>query len=63
MIGTTIAFSPLIFLALEYYNCGNIFDACITCMRDFLWPVAAMTAKCFNASPYQMCITNIGGIA
>jgi len=31
--------------------------------RDFLWPASIAAAKCINASPYQILLTNIGGIA
>ena len=58
-----LAFSPLIFLALDFYSTGSLFQSCITCCRDFMWPVAVVVAKSFNASPYQMLATNVGGIA
>jgi len=54
---------PLLFLAWDYYNTGNLVSSMITCIRDFLWPGAVVLAKCFNASPYQMLATNVGGIA
>ena len=28
-----------------------------------MWPAAVVVAKTFNASPYQMLATNVGGIA
>ena len=28
-----------------------------------MWPAAVVVAKYFNASPYQMLATNVGGIA
>ena len=28
-----------------------------------MWPAAVVVAKSFNASPYQMLATNVGGIA
>ena len=57
------SFFPLIFLAWDYYNTGSFIHSCITCARDFLWPAAVVVAKSFNASPYQMLATNVGGIA
>ena len=59
----TLAFSPLLFLAWDYYNSGSFVHSCITCCRDFLWPAAVVVAKAMNASPYQMLATNVGGIA
>jgi len=60
---TVIAFSPLIFLAWEYYCSGSFIHSCITCCRDFMWPAAVVVASSLNASPYQMLATNVGGIA
>ena len=57
------SFFPLIFLAWDYYNTGSFVTACVTTCRDFLWPAAVVVAKSFNASPYQMLATNVGGIA
>ena len=56
-------FFPLIFLAWDYYNTGSFIQSTITCGRDFLWPAMVVAAKSFNASPYQMLATNVGGIA
>ena len=58
-----MAFSPLLFLAWDYYNTGSFIHSCITCCRDFAWPAAVVVAQAMNASPYQMLATNIGGIA
>ena len=58
-----IAFSPVAFLAWDYYNTGSFIQSTITCGRDFLWPAMVVAAKSFNASPYQMLATNVGGIA
>ena len=60
---TTLGFFPLIFLAWDYYNTGSFIQSTITCGRDFLWPAMVVAAKSFNASPYQMLATNVGGIA
>ena len=57
------SFFPLIFLAWDYYNTGSFIQSTITCGRDFLWPAMVVAAKSFNASPYQMLATNVGGIA
>ena len=59
----TMAFSPLIFLAWDYYNSGSFMHSVVTCCRDFLWPAGVVIAKSMNASPYQMLATNVGGIA
>jgi hypothetical protein len=58
-----ISFSPLLFLAWDYYSSGSFIHSCITIGRDFMWPAAVVVAKSFNASPYQMLATNVGGIA
>jgi len=50
--GKTLAFSPLLFISWEFFNSENLFSSLITCTKDFLWPCAAIIAKCFNASPY-----------
>ena len=47
-----LAFSPLIFLAWDYYNSGSFVHSVITCVRDFMWPAAVVVAKSLNASPY-----------
>jgi hypothetical protein len=47
-----LAFSPLLLFAWEYYVSENFFGSIVTCTRDFLWPIAAVTAKGFNASPF-----------
>ena len=39
-----IAFSPLLFLAWDYYNTGSFIHSCITCCRDFAWPAAVVVA-------------------
>ena len=49
---TLLAFSPLIFLAWDYYNSGSLVHSVITCVRDFMWPAAVVVAKSLNASPY-----------
>ena len=50
--GKILAFSPLIFLAWDYYNSGSLVHSVITCVRDFMWPAAVVVAKSLNASPY-----------
>ena len=60
--GKVLAFSPLIFLAWDYYNSGSMVHSVITCARDFFWPAAVVVAKSLNASPYQMLATNVAGI-
>ena len=47
-----LAFSPLIFLAWDYYNSGSFVHSVITCVRDFMWPGMVVVAKSLNASPY-----------
>jgi len=37
-------------------------ESLLDCCRDFMWPASVVIAKSFNASPYQMLVTNIGGI-
>jgi len=49
---TGMAFFPLIFLAWDYYNSGSMVHSVITCVRDFMWPMAVVAAKSLNASPY-----------
>ena len=60
--GKTLAYFPLIFLAWDYYNSGSMVHSVITCVRDFMWPMAVVAAKSLNASPYQMLATNVAGI-
>ena len=43
---------PLLFLAWDYYNSGSMVHSVITCVRDFMWPMAVVAAKSLNASPY-----------
>ena len=57
-----MAFSPLLFLAHNYYVCGDLFESILEIGRDFLWPVGVLVAHSFNASPYQILCTNIAGI-
>jgi hypothetical protein len=45
-------FSPFLFIAWDFYRTGSLVNSIITCCRDFMWPVAAITAKSLNASPY-----------
>ena len=45
-------FSPFLFIAWDFYRTGSLGNSIITCCRDFMWPVAAITAKSLNASPY-----------
>ena len=50
--GKALAFSPMIFLAWDYYNTGSFIHSCVTCCRDFMWPAAVVVAGYMNASPY-----------
>ena len=58
----TMSILPFMFLTLDYYNSGSMLHSIITCVKDFLWPAAVGVAKLMNASPYQMLITNFGGL-
>jgi hypothetical protein len=62
-MGVLTCFFPLVFLAWDYYSTGSFITSCVTCGRDFAWPAMVVAAKSFNASPYQMLATNVGGIA
>jgi len=50
--GKALAFSPLAFLAWEYYSSGSLVSSIITCTRDFMWPGAVVAAAYMNASPF-----------
>jgi len=50
--GKALAFSPLAFLAWEYYSSGSLVSSILTCTRDFMWPGAVVVAAYMNASPF-----------
>ena len=50
--GKVLAYSPFLFFAWQYYATGSLQTSVITCIRDFLWPIAVGFASCLNASPY-----------
>ena len=43
---------PLLFIAWDYYSSGSVISTMMTTCRDFLWPIAAVTGKALNFSPY-----------